>query len=148
MPRSEQRITIQAPDDTVWSILTNPHAWPAWFPDIDQVSGFNPSNSTIQLQQHGQPGRASIKHADKPQGVMVVNLVVDGQHTAHTFAIDRTGRLFGFDRTTTLSYMLEYDASGSFFQRGPANNNPADIRSVRHVLEQVKARAEAATRDE
>jgi carbon monoxide dehydrogenase subunit G len=144
MIRCEQSIHIAAPSDVVWSILSDPQTWPSWFPEIDQMTGFDPSSGCVLLKRHGTIAKASLHLVDKAQGVLVVNVRQPHEPSAsYTFDIDRSGSLFNTDDTQTkLSYMLEYDPPGGFFRNFFATSDSSDVHAVRQTLQQLKQLAE------
>ena len=70
MARFDQSIDINAPVDTVWSILTNPGQWSLWFPDVQGVSGLSvvQTGAAFQWQGGGHTGIAlpSVDTAEAP----------------------------------------------------------------------------------
>ena len=62
----EQRTDINAPVETVWSIVSDPKTWPLWFPEVEQVTNLSAvaTGSTFQWQKGGEEGTGSILHVD------------------------------------------------------------------------------------
>ena len=62
MAKFEQHVTIDAPVDKVWEILTNPATWGQWFPDSDSISGLDAvaAGATFQWRRGDDTGSGAI----------------------------------------------------------------------------------------
>jgi uncharacterized protein YndB with AHSA1/START domain len=139
----EQHIKIDAPNDIVWAILTDPNKWPLWFPAMEQVTGFTgvKNGATFQFQHGETVGSGSISNVDEAAGQILVTTQDAGHQVTHFFDIDRSG-LFGIGGGSNLKYMMEYDPPGGFLGDIVAGGNPADMLKVKHTLEKVRDLAE------
>ena len=141
----DQHIDIDAPPDTVWSLLTNLNTWPMWFPDLEQVGNASAveSGATFQWSSGGEAGSGVIASVDPAADrIKVVTQLGDSQVT-HTFDVDRSGGFLGFGgNDSRLRYTMEYDPPGGFLGDFVAGGNPKDLLKVKHTLEKVKHLAE------
>lgn len=139
----EQHTDIDAPVETVWSILSDPNKWPLWFPGVEQVANISAveSGGTFQWQQGGATGSGTIAHVGDSE-IQVVTQMGSSQVT-HTFGVSRHGGLFGLGgHDTRLNYRMEYDPPGGLIGDFVASGNPVDTLKVKHTLEKVKELAE------
>jgi len=142
MARFDQSIDINAPVDTVWSILTNPGQWPLWFPDVQGVSGLSvvQTGATFQWQSGGQTGTGSVVRVE-PQRVLIVVTTMEGHQATHTFEVNRRGGSFG-GNGTRLQYVLEFKTAGGMIGEFVAGGNPADLLKVKNAVAKVHDLAE------
>ncbi len=141
MAKFEQHVTIDAPMDRVWAMMTNPATWSQWFPNVDSISGLSAveDGATFQWQDGNDSGSASIVEVDHERGLIKVVTTEDGKQTTHTFDLDKAGGFFGFGgNDTRLSYKREYDAAGGFLGEFVAGGNPADSLQVKRAVEKIK----------
>jgi uncharacterized protein YndB with AHSA1/START domain len=139
----EQHIKIDAPNDVVWSVLTDPNKWPLWFPAMEQVTGFTgvKSGATFQFKHDDTVGTGAISNVDEAAGKILVVTQDGGHEVTHLFDIDRSG-FFGMGSDSKLTYVMEYDPPGGFLGDFVAGSNPADLLKVKHTLEKVRDLAE------
>lgn len=141
MPKFEQDITIDAPVDKVWAVISNPESWGLWFPGADTVSGLSAveTGATFQFQQKGDSATARIVEVDAERGLVTFVTSDDGKDVSHTIDLDRTGGFLGFGgNDTKVKYIREYDAPGGFLGEFVTGGNPADTLAVKAVLERLK----------
>lgn len=141
MPQFEQHITIDAPVDKVWTVITNPGSWGLWFPGADTVTGLSQveAGTTFQYQQKGDSATGTIIEVDANRGLIKMVTSDDGKQITHTIDLDRTGGFFGVGGDDTrVKYIREYDAPGGFLGDFVSGGNPADTLAVKHVLERLK----------
>jgi len=102
MAKFEQHVTIDAPMDRVWAMMTNPATWSQWFPNVDSISGLSAveDGATFQWQDGNDSGSASIVEVDHERGLIKVVTTEDGKQTTHTFDLDKAGGFFGFGAMT------------------------------------------------
>lgn len=142
MPKFEQKSDINAPVDTIWSILTNPTQWPQWFPDVESVTDLAAvqTGSAFHWQSHGQTGTGTIANVTGKQQLAVSMQMKDHQAT-HTFRLGPHGGLLG-GKGSTLDYALEFHAPGGAIGEFITGGNPGDLLKVKHTLEKIKELAE------
>lgn len=141
----DQHIDIDAPADTVWSIVTDPNKWPLWFPDVEKVLSITAlePGGTFQWQSGGDTGSGSIVAVDAASDLLKVVTQVGSSQVTHTFDVDRSGGFLGLGgNDARLRYTMEYDPPGGFIADFIAGGNPKDILKVKHALEKVKGLAE------
>lgn len=141
----EQRIDINAPMETIWSILSDPNTWPLWFPEVEQVTNLRAveSGATFQWQKGGDAGSGSIVHVDDDSLRIKVVTQMGSDQVTHTFDVDRAGGLFGIGgNDARLKYAMEYDPPGGIIGDFIAGGNPADQLRVKQTLEKVRHLAE------
>jgi uncharacterized protein YndB with AHSA1/START domain len=146
MARFEQRVTIDAPVDRVWGIVTNPQTWEQWFPDVDQLTGLSAVEASVTFQwRHGdETGSGSITAVDADRGLIKVVTTDGGGPVTHIFDLDRAGGMFGLGGSETrLTYQREFDPPGGLLGEFIAGGNPADLLKVKQVLNKVKHLAES-----
>jgi uncharacterized protein YndB with AHSA1/START domain len=146
MARFEQQVTIDAPIDQVWAMMTNPQTWAAWFPDVDSISGLEAvqEQASFTWQQGEVNGTATITEVDPNRGLISVTTVKGDDNTNHTFDLDRTGGLFGLGANDTkLMYRREYKADGGFLGEFIAGGNVADALDVKQTLAKIKRLAQS-----
>jgi uncharacterized membrane protein len=140
-----QHIDINAPSDTVWSILTNLNTWPMWFPDLEQVTnvGAVESGGTFQWRSSGETGVGSIVSVEPAAARLKVVTQLDDSQVTHDFDVVGSGGFLpmGGDNTG-LRYTMEYDPPGSFLVDFVAGGSPKDSIKVKRTLEKVKGLAE------
>ena len=140
----EQHTDIDAPVETVWSIITDAAKWPLWFPGIAQAPNVSAmqSGGTFTWQEGGESGSGSIVHLGDADIQVVTQ--VDNKQVTHTFTVGRHGGLFGMGgNDTRLNYRMEYDPPGGVLGDFVAGGNPVDTLKVKHTLEKVKQLAES-----
>ena len=142
MARFDQSVDINAPVDTVWSILTNPGQWPLWFPDVQGVSGLSvvQAGATFQWQGGGHTGTGSVVRVE-PQHILIVVTEMEGHQATHTFEVNRQGGLFG-GNGARLRYVLEFKVAGGMIGEFVAGGNPADMLKVKNAVAKVHGLAE------
>ena len=149
MPKFEQHISIDAPMDTVWTLLKNPGTWAMWFPGVKgalNLGSVAPGQS-FTWQDGNDTGAGAITEVDEDKGVIRVVTQDGGHDVTHTFDIDRTGGFFGLGgNDTKLIYRKEYDAPGGFIGEFVTGGNPADALALKHTLEKVKNLIESGRR--
>lgn len=141
MASFEQHVTIDAPMDRVWAMMTNPATWDQWFPGVDHISNLTAveEGATFQWQDGNDTGSASIVEVDHGRGLIKVVTTEDGKQTSHVFDLDRAGGFFGLGgNDTRLSYRREYAATGGFLGEFIAGGNPADALQVKRAVEKIK----------
>jgi uncharacterized membrane protein len=140
-----QHIDINAPPDTIWSILTNLNTWPMWFPDLEQVTngGAVESGGTFQWRSNGETGAGSIVSVEPAADRLKVVTQLDDSQVTHGFDVVRSGRFLGMGGDNTgLRYTMEYDPPASFHVDFVADGSPKDFIKVKQTLEKVKGLAE------
>jgi uncharacterized protein YndB with AHSA1/START domain len=141
-----QHVDIDAPPDTVWSLLSDVGKWPLWFPQMEQVTGLSGLQAGVNFQwRHGdESGTASILSVDEASDTIVVETRVgDDQHT-HTFDVDRKGGFLGLGgNDSRVRYTLEYDPPGGMIGDFVAGGNPADALRVKGTLQKIRELAES-----
>lgn len=145
MATFEQHVTIDAPMDKVWAMMSNPQTWAQWFPDVDSISGLSAvePGTTFEWQDGDKHGSGSIVDVDTARGLIKVVTSLDEHQTTHTFDLDRTGGLFGMGgNDTKLLYRREYKASGSILGEFIAGGNIADTLDVKNTLNKIKRLAQ------
>jgi uncharacterized protein YndB with AHSA1/START domain len=141
----DQHIDIDAPPDTVWSILTNLDTWPVWFPDLEEVTGMKEvgSGGTFQWRSASETGSGSIISVDPAADRLKVVTQLGDSQVTHTFDVDRSGGFLGLGgNDARLRYTMEYDPPGGFLSDFVVGGNPKDLLKVKHTLEKVKGLAE------
>jgi uncharacterized protein YndB with AHSA1/START domain len=141
MPKFEQDITVDAPVDKVWAMITNPGSWGLWFPGADTVSGLAKveAGATFQYQQGTDSATGSIIEVDDARGLIKLVTADDGKQVTHTIDLDRTGGFFGLGgNDTKVKYIREYDTPGGFIGEFVTGGNPVDALAVKAVLERLK----------
>src|SRR5436190_1439732 len=80
MTTFEQHEDINAPVETVWSILANAGQWPLWFPGIEGVTNLSgvDTGATFQFQSGGETNAGTITRVNPNQ-----RLEVTTQHGGH-----------------------------------------------------------------
>lgn len=146
MTKFEQHVDINAPVETVWSVLANPNQWPLWFPGVEGVTNLTgvDTGATFQWQSGGETNVGSITRVDPNQRLEVTNQ--HGSHQAtHIFQLAHHGGLFGMGGSgTRLDYTFEYQVPGGIVGDFIAGGNPIDTLKVKHTLDKVKQLAESA----
>jgi hypothetical protein len=145
MVKFEQQIKIDAPVDTVWSILKNPNTWPLWFTEIGQITNLSAveNGGTFQYKSGDDMAAGSIAHVDEERGIIKVVVQEGSVPATHTFDVDRRGGLFGFGgNDSRLTYTMEYDPPGGMIGDFIAGGNPADLLKLKKTLERVRDLAE------
>ena len=140
-----QHIDINAPPDTVWSILTNLNAWPMWFPDLEQVmnAGAVESGGTFQWRSSGETGAGSIVSVDPAADRLKIVTQLDDSQVTHGFEVIRSGGAGEISGGNTgLRYTMEFDPPDGFLVDFVAGGNPKDMIKVQLTLEKVKGLAE------
>lgn len=141
----DQHIDINAPADTVWSIIIDPATWPQWLPDVGQVAnvGTVAPGSTFQFQSGSETGSGSITLVDAASYRLKIVTQVGAVPETHTFDVDRSGGFLGLGgNDARLKYTLEYDPPGGFLSDFAVGGNPKDMLKLKHTLEKVKGLAE------
>ena len=146
MTKFEQHVDINAPVETVWSVLANPNQWPLWFPGIEGVTNLTgvDTGATFQWQSGGETNVGSITRVDPNQRLEVTTQ--HGTHQAtHIFQLAHHGGLFGMGGSgTRLDYTFEYQVPGGIIGDFIVGGNPIDTLKVKHTLDKVKQLAESA----
>lgn len=140
-----QHIDINAPPETVWSILTNLNTWPMWFPDLEQVrnGGAVESGGTFQWRSSGATGAGSIVSVEQAADRLKIVTQLDDCQVTHGFDVVRSGGFLGMSGDNTgLRYTMEYDAPASFLVDFVAGSSRKDFIKVKQTLENVKGLAE------
>jgi uncharacterized protein YndB with AHSA1/START domain len=146
MTTFEQHTDIDAPIETVWSILANTSQWPLWFPGIDGATNLSAvdSGATFQFQSGGETNTGMITRAD-PNQRLELTTEHGGHQATHTFQLAHHGGLFGFGgQGTRLEYTYAYEVAGGIIGSFIAGGNPVDTLKVKHTLDKVKELAEGA----
>jgi uncharacterized protein YndB with AHSA1/START domain len=146
MARFEQQVTIDAPIDQVWAMMTNPQTWASWFPDVESITGLEAvdSQATFAWQDGTESGTGTITEVDTQRGLISVVTTKGDDSTTHTFDLDRTGGLFGIGANDTkLTYRREYKADGGFLGEFMAGGNVADALDVKNTLNKIKRLAQS-----
>lgn len=141
MAKFEQHVTIDAPMDRVWVMMTNPATWEQWFPGVDRITGLTAveEGATFQWQDGNDSGSASIVQVDHERGLIKVVTTEKGKQTSHTFDLDRAGGFFGLGgNDTRLTYEREYDAPGGFLGEFVVGGNPVDAVQVKQAIQKIK----------
>ena len=144
MTTFEQHADINAPVETVWSVLANPNQWPLWFPGIAGVSNLSgvDTGATFQFQSGGETDTGAITRVD-PNQRLEVTTQHGGHQATHTFQLAHHGGLFGLGSSgTRLDYTFTYTVPGGIIGNFIAGGNPVDTLKVKHTLEKVKQLAE------
>jgi uncharacterized protein YndB with AHSA1/START domain len=145
MATFEQHVTIDAPVDRVWAMMSNPATWEQWFPEADTISGLSAveQGATFNWQHGNESGTASIVEVDTSRGLITVVTTQGGHQTTHTFDLDQTGGFFGIGgNDTKLKYRREYKAQGSILGEFIASGNPMDAIDVKKTLDKIKRLAQ------
>jgi uncharacterized protein YndB with AHSA1/START domain len=145
MARFDQAIEIEAPAESVWSVLTDAGQWQLWFPDVETVSnlGAVQPGSTFQWQSAGKTGTGRIVRAT-PNEILEVSTEIGGNQASHTFQVNRSGGLLSGGKDTRLQYTFEYRTAGGLVGEFVAGGNPADLTKVKNTVNKVKGLAERA----
>lgn len=141
----ERSITVDAPPDRVWALMTNPASWGQWFPELDAVSGLESvrEGAVFTWRDGEKTGGGTVAEVNPDRGLLTVVITEDGRQTTHSFDLDRTGGLFGIGgNDTRVKYRRSYDAPGGFLGEFIAGGNPADALDVKRTLEKIERLAE------
>ncbi|HEU5016290.1 MAG TPA: SRPBCC family protein [Roseiflexaceae bacterium] len=143
MAHSHAEEDINAPAETVWSILSDLSKWPLWFPGIQTAPGASTvqTGTSFQWQDENHTDTGMITRADPNQLLQVTTRHGDRQAT-HTFKLDQHGGLFGGGGKTRVDYTLEYDVPGGIIGNFVVNGNPFDMTRMNHTLDKIKSLAE------
>ena len=58
MPSVSRRLTIEAPPDRVWELVSDAHHLPRWWPGVERVEGVAPGRFTqVMFTRKGRPVR-------------------------------------------------------------------------------------------
>jgi uncharacterized protein YndB with AHSA1/START domain len=143
----QQHVTVDAPVETVWSILTDPSTWPLWFPDAERIENLGAVRAGAAFTWHkGQEtGAGSIVRVEQPRQMSVVT-TGGGPAVTHSFEVGRAGGVMGVGGSDSrLEYTMEYDPPGGFIADFVAGGNPRDQVKVKGTLDKLKTLAEAKT---
>ena len=148
MPKFEYEEEINAPDETVWAIVSNPNTWPQWFPEIESVSNFTgmQQGGTFEYQHNGMTGHGQITalRAGGETKELEVVTEVNKNRSVNWFRVGPKGGLLGGGGGKSwLNYHMEYNSAvpivGSFITGG----NPMDQKRMRNAVDKVKQLAES-----
>jgi uncharacterized protein YndB with AHSA1/START domain len=140
----EQQVTMDAPVEAVWAVLTDPSTWPMWFTDIDAVTGLQAveDGATFQWRDGDDSGPGSIVEVNPSANRLKAVTMKDDTPVTHTFDVDRAGGLLGRGgHDSRLRYTLEYDPPGGMVGDFVMGNNPVDRLKVKRTLDKVKGLA-------
>lgn len=144
MAHFEQHIDVDAPIETVWSILITPQQWPFWFPDMEGVNNLSAveTGGTFEWKVGDSVNAGTIVRVE-PNQLLEVKVQHNGHVTSHNFTISRHGGIFGFGgHDTRIEYAMSFHASGGFIGEFIAGGNPFDMIKVRSTLAKIKELAE------
>ncbi len=138
MAKSSRDININAPADTVWSILKDASTWPLWFPNIEGGTGLSAvqNGATFQWQEGAETNTGMVTQMDEANDVLEVVTKEDGKQVTHRFDVDRRG-LFSNDKCK-VSYSIDYDAPGGFIGDFVASGNPMDLTRMNKTLDKLR----------
>jgi len=146
MATFENHIDIDAPVETVWTIVNDSRQWPEWFPDMDDVQdiGTAEAGETFTWGSGDKQATGKVVRSEDQSRLQLVTDSKGHKHT-HTFALRPHGGVLGVGgHGARLDYTLDYEATGGFLGEFIAKGNPVDMIKIRNVLKQIKELAEEA----
>lgn len=143
MPKFERSMSVEAPLENVWAVVSDPSRWGQWLEGVGTVSGGGPlqSGATYQWQADNHPGTVTVEHVE-PNHALVLLTQVGNDQDRHTITLrPHRGGLFGLGggHGTDIEYELD-----TLMRRGPigdflASGNPVDQVRVKHALDKLLA---------
>lgn len=149
MPKFERQLEIEAPVETVWSILTNPNQWPLWFPGVEAVSKVTAveRGGTFEWQDEGRSGVGTIVSLEPNERLEIMTQMGDDKDS-HLFEVkpDRGFLGFGASSGCQVEYTLDTLMGGGILAQFIAGGNPKDALRVKGALDRLKELAEGMPR--
>ncbi|MFN8484691.1 MAG: SRPBCC family protein [Anaerolineae bacterium] len=148
MPKFDYEEEISASWETVWGIVSDPNAWPQWFPEIESMSNFTglAEGGTFNYQYQGMEGDAKITalRTDRETKEIEINTDIRNNRAWHWFRVGPKKGFGASDGVSWLNYHMEYSAAIPILGEIVEHGNDADEKVVRDTVYKVKFIAEGA----
>jgi uncharacterized protein YndB with AHSA1/START domain len=142
MPRFENRREIKAPLEWIWSVMTNPHLWPKWFPGIKEVpyvSGVKRDSTFEWRDNKGRTGYGAIMRADLNKRLEIATQM-GGDADLHIFELKsrRSWLRPGSSRNSWVEYTLDTFRGDGILTGASVDGSSQDTLWVKNALERLK----------
>ena len=140
MPKFEREVTIDAPVERVWEVMTDPRHWPEWFPGVESAANVASisEGSSFQWKLGDQTGRGTITTME-PEKRLEIRTVVGDDEDAHAFRLRPTGGFLGLSQDECkVEYTLDTLMGGGILGRFVAGGNPKDAMQVKKTVHRLR----------
>lgn len=140
MPKFEREMTIDAPVEKVWEVITDPSHWSEWFPGVDSVSNVTSitEGSSFEWTLDDRTGRGTITKMEPPKRLEIMTQMGDDKD-AHAFRLRPTGGLLGLSQDECkVKYTLDTLMGGGIVARFVAGGNPKDALRVKKAMHRLR----------
>ena len=142
MPKFERSMSVEAPIENVWAVVSDPSRWSQWLEGIGPVTGGAlQSGATYQWQAEKDSGTVTVEDVE-PNHRLTLLTQVGNDQDRHTITLrPHRGGLFGLGGAHGTDIEYEFD---TLMRRGPigeflAGGNPVDQLRVKHTLDKLQA---------
>ena len=140
MPKFERDVTIDAPVEKVWQVMTDPNHWPEWFPGVDSVPSVTSikEGSSFEWTLGDRTGRGTITKME-PEKRLEIRTKMGDDEDAHAFRLRPTGGLLGLSQDECkVEYTLDTLMGGGIVARFVAGGNPKDAMRVKKAVHRLR----------
>lgn len=140
MPKFEREMTIDAPVEKVWEVITDPSHWSEWFPGVDSVSNVTSitEGSSFEWTLDDRTGRGTITKMEPPNRLEIMTQMGDDKD-AHAFRLRPTGGFLGLSQDECkVKYTLDTLMGGGIVARFVAGGNPKDTLRVKKAMHRFR----------